>query len=100
MIYLKSFDFPSVQQEINYTWRGKKTNLTCYSTDAYPFKILSGRGLFRLDFDDITILYGGNGSGKSTALNIIAEKLGLSMQNIWKSSGKCRRCSKRSATGK
>ena len=33
MIYLKSFDFPSVQQEINYTWRGKKTNLTCYSTD-------------------------------------------------------------------
>ena len=78
MIYLKSFDFPSVQQEINYTWRGKKTNLTCYSTDAYPFKILSGRGLFRLDFDDITILCGGNGSGKSTALNIIAEKLGLS----------------------
>lgn len=78
MIYLKSFDFPSVQQEINYTWRGKKTNLTCYSTDAYPFKILSGRGLFRLDFVDITILYGGNGSGKSTALNIIAEKLGLS----------------------
>ena len=68
MIYLKSFDFPSVQQEINYTWRGKKTNLTCYSTDAYPFKILSGRGLFRLDFDDITILYGGNGSGKSTLI--------------------------------
>ena len=56
MIYLKSFDFPSVQQEINYTWRGKKTNLTCYSTDAYPFKILSGRGLFRLDFDDIIFI--------------------------------------------
>ena len=28
-----------------------------------------------LDFEPITILYGGNGSGKTTALNVIAEKI-------------------------
>ena len=30
-----------------------------------------------LDFEPVTILYGGNGSGKTTVLNVIAEKLGL-----------------------
>lgn len=30
-----------------------------------------------LDPEQVTILYGGNGSGKSTVLNVIAEKLGL-----------------------
>ena len=30
-----------------------------------------------LDFEPVTILYGGNGSGKTTALNVIAEKLEL-----------------------
>ena len=30
-----------------------------------------------LDFEPMTILYGGNGSGKTTALNVIAEKLSL-----------------------
>lgn len=47
---------------------------TCYDT-FYPFQILSKKGLSTLEFEPITILYGGNGSGKSTALNIIAEKL-------------------------
>ena len=39
--------------------------------------MLSSRGLKRLDFEPVTILYGGNGSGKSTALHVIAEKAGL-----------------------
>ena len=30
-----------------------------------------------IEFEPVTIFYGGNGSGKSTALNVIAEKLGL-----------------------
>ena len=30
-----------------------------------------------LDFEPVTILYGGNGSGKTTALNVIAETLAL-----------------------
>ena len=39
--------------------------------------MLSARELAALDFEPLTILYGGNGSGKTTALNVIAEKLGL-----------------------
>ena len=49
---------------------------TCYNT-MYPFFHLSGIGLERLDFEPLTILHGGNGSGKTTVLNVIAEKLGL-----------------------
>ena len=43
----------------------------------YPFFVLSSRGLERLDFAPVTLLYGGNGSGKTTALNVIAEALSL-----------------------
>lgn len=39
-----------------------------------------------LDFEPITILYGGNGSGKSTVLNVIAEKLGLERDSLFNSS--------------
>lgn len=52
----------------------------------YPFKILSKNDLYRLDFDTVTILYGGNGSGKSTALNVIAEKTGISRDTIYNKS--------------
>ena len=52
---------------------------TCYDT-VYPFQILSRHQLTRLDFEPVTILYGGNGSGKTTALNVIAEKMGLARQ--------------------
>lgn len=36
-----------------------------------------------LDFEPVTILYGGNGSGKTTALNVIAEKLGLERDTLY-----------------
>jgi predicted ATPase len=58
---------------------------TCYDS-YYPFKILSGHDLDRLDFEPVTILYGGNGSGKSTALNIIAEKTGIRRDSIYNKS--------------
>lgn len=73
MIYLKSFTFPNAEIETSFFMSIKRT---CYDS-FYPFKVLSQHDLDRLDFDTITILYGGNGSGKSTALNVIAEKVGL-----------------------
>lgn len=73
MIYLSHFSFPDIEQEYSFIMALKRT---CYDT-VYPFQILSRHGLRMLDFEPITILYGGNGSGKTTALNVIAEKLKL-----------------------
>lgn len=79
MIYIDNFNFPSVQQEESYNFN---IVYTCYST-IYPFYSISRNGLSRLDFSDITILYGTNGSGKSTALNVIAEKLNLKRESVF-----------------
>lgn len=73
MIYLDSFCFPDDEMEFDFIMSIK---LNIYNT-LYPFKILSSKELNILNFEPITILYGGNGSGKTTVLNIISEKLGL-----------------------
>lgn len=79
MIYLSHFSFPDRELEYNVTMKQKRT---CYDT-FYPFLVLSKNNLRMLDFEPVTILYGGNGSGKSTALNVIAEKLGLKRDTIY-----------------
>ena len=79
MIYLSNFKFPHIEQEYSFLMGIKRT---CYDT-VYPFKILSKHQLTRLDFEPVTILYGGNGSGKTTALNVIAEKLGLTRDTLY-----------------
>lgn len=73
MVYLKVFTFPSGDREFDFFL---KLQRTCYDS-FYPFKVLSARSFERIDFEPITIFYGGNGSGKSTALNVIAEKAGI-----------------------
>ena len=50
--------------------------MTCYST-SYPFGLFRERDLPKFYFNDITIFCGNNGSGKSSILNVIAEKLML-----------------------
>ncbi len=82
MIYLKSFTYPNEDLELDFIMDIKRT---CYDT-FYPFKVLSKNDLHRLEFDTITTLYGGNGSGKSTALNVIAEKIGLRRECIYNKS--------------
>lgn len=79
MIYLSHFEFPERETEYDFTMSQKRT---CYDT-YYPFLILSEHHLQMLDFEPITILYGGNGSGKTTALNVIAEKLGLERDTLY-----------------
>ena len=79
MIYLSDFTFPDADREFDFRLGVKRT---CYDT-VYPFHVLSGRGLTRLTFEPITILYGGNGSGKTTALNVIGERLGLKRDTLY-----------------
>ena len=76
MVYIRSFQLPSVSEETNFLSRDGETKRTCY-TSRYPFGIFLSREVPRLQFEPITILCGGNGSGKTTILNLIGEKLGL-----------------------
>ena len=82
MIYLDSFRFPTLEREDEFL-----SNYYSYNSygpqSHYPFEVLSLKGLTSLDFSEITVLYGGNGSGKSTALNVIANKLKLSRASAY-----------------
>ncbi|MBC2397410.1 AAA family ATPase [Clostridium tetanomorphum] len=82
MVYLNAFKFPNDDMEFDFLIEVKRT---CYDS-FYPFKVLSRHGFERIDFEPITILYGGNGSGKSTALNVIAEKTGINRDSIYNKS--------------
>lgn len=73
MVYLSTFCFPDQDRETDFLMGERRT---CYAS-FYPFKILSRRRFARIDFEPITMLYGGNGTGKSTALHVIAQKIGL-----------------------
>ena len=84
MIYLDHFEIPDRSREESFNW-DLQSNYTCFDT-IYPFFTLTGNGLKMFDFEDITILYGGNGSGKTTALNVIAEKIGAKRDTLLRAS--------------
>ena len=69
MIYLSQFEFPHIETEYAFLHKVKHT---CYDT-VYPFQVLSRHQMREIEFAPVTIFYGGNGSGKTTALNVIAE---------------------------
>lgn len=75
MIYLDSFTFPSEDMELSYAYKTGNA--------SYPFKVLSLHGVRKIAFEPITILYGNNGSGKSTALNVIADKMNLHRDSVY-----------------
>lgn len=81
-MYLHSFIFPNDDMESNFIMNEKRTVYDSF----YPFKVLSRKDFETIVFDPITILYGGNGSGKSTALNVIAEKTGVKRDSIYNKS--------------
>ncbi len=73
MIYIEKIILPSLvsnQILVNET----------YHRSYYPFHVLSSRGLYEVEFSDITLITGGNGTGKSTLINVIAQKLRLLRQ--------------------
>ena len=79
-VILSRFTFPDADEEFDFRlWKVKRT---CYDT-VYPFHVLSAKGLTELVFEPVTILYGGNGCGKTTALNVIAEKLSLNRDTLY-----------------
>ncbi|MEK3934584.1 AAA family ATPase [Sporosarcina sp. FSL W7-1349] len=82
MIYLREFSFPNEESEFEFFMKIKRT---CYDS-FYPFKVLSRNGFESIAFEPVTILYGGNGSGKSTALHVIAEKTGIQRDSIYNKS--------------
>ena len=83
MIYLSQFVFPSPEREEMFLHRIKET---CFNT-YYPFQILPQHQVHTLNFDEnITVLYGGNGSGKTTALNVMAEALELKRDALYNKS--------------
>lgn len=73
MLYLERFAFPGEDAEFQFFLKQKRT---CYDS-YYPFQVLTRHSLDSLSFEPVTILYGGNGCGKTTAVNVIAEALGV-----------------------
>lgn len=82
MLYLSHFEFPDMEREYDFIFKQVRT---CYNT-YYPFQILSKHQFRMIDFEPVTILYGGNGSGKTTVLNVIAEKLNLQRGSLYNQS--------------
>ncbi len=58
-MYLKSFFFADTDK------------------DVYPHTVMAQKDLGQVEFAPVTIFYGGNGSGKSTILNVIARSIGV-----------------------
>ena len=76
-MFLKSFELLGEKTEHDVLFN----KMNVYNT-MYPFKIFPEKDLTYLEFEPITIFYGGNGSGKTTLLKIIADKINASKKNI------------------
>lgn len=82
MIYLSKLCLPNAGNEEDFLSCERRT---CFNT-FYPFMIFPELELEELVFEPVTILYGGNGTGKSTLLNIIAEILKLKRNAVFNKS--------------
>ena len=80
MIYLNGFTIPDESAEWNFFVYGTKE--TCFNT-YYPYQIFPKMEFEKMTFETVTIFYGGNGTGKTTLLNIIAEKLRLTRNAVF-----------------
>lgn len=79
MLYLEDFTLASENDEWDFFLKQKSRAFS----DYYPFQLFPDKQVPTLQFEPVTILYGDNGSGKSSLLNIIAEKLGLTRGTLY-----------------
>ena len=94
-MYITNFSLPSFNEEFAVLYHEDGPMLgqmKCNSGNIYPFNIFPDRvekmGSLSLDFmSPITILYGNNGSGKTTILNLIAEYINASRHSTFNKSG-------------
>lgn len=71
--YLQKIELLPLAADVGFVTSVKQT----FHTSFYPFGLFPDKGLEEIAFAPVTFLYGGNGSGKTTILNIVAEKLRL-----------------------
>lgn len=102
MVYLKSFNLPKdtwvdyyftppkhpedIPKDIPDIYFRLDFDSRTIHQSWYPWKTFYNRYFTHIDFGDITIFYGGNASGKTTLLNVIAEKLGLQRTSLFNTS--------------
>jgi len=79
VLYLEDFTLASENDEWQFFLKQKSRAFS----DYYPFQLFPDKQVPTLQFEPVTILYGDNGSGKSSLLNIIAEKLGLTRGTLY-----------------
>jgi len=103
MVYLKSFNLPKdtwvdfyfsstppgypdppddLPDEYYFPYIDRRT----IHSSWYPWKTFYNRDFTHIEFSDITILYGNNASGKTTVLNVIAQKLELQRLSLFNTS--------------
>lgn len=77
MLYLTKFNLlpSSIEDYIIFHKKNIYNNL-------YPLRIFPEKELEKVTFEPITIFYGGNGTGKTTLLNIIGNKIKATKKNI------------------
>jgi predicted ATPase len=61
MVYLKKFTLLDEIQEHNIEFNEERRNIF---NNYYPLHLFSSKSFKEINFDKITIFYGGNGSGK------------------------------------
>ncbi len=82
MVYLEEFQLPNEEQQARFLAGDSENKRTCYGS-RYPFGLFLNRVVPPLKLEEITIFCGGNGSGKTTILNLMGEKLGLERKAVF-----------------
>jgi len=74
MLYLEQFNLVDEDANLDLV---KKIKSSYTDDEWFPLGFFKKKKLSQIDFEPITIFYGGNGSGKSSLLNLIAENFGF-----------------------